>query len=454
MRRAIRVSGEMDLRQTILRWLTHGMLQKALSLTVVCIFACLMQPSAYATTVRMQTSLGDIDIRLLDDAAPATVANFLTYATSGAYVNSFVHRSVPGFIVQGGGYRWNNTTNSVFTLPANAPVANEFSASRSNLRGTIAMAKLGGDPNSATNQWFFNLADNSANLDSQNGGFTVFGQVIGNGMQVVDAIAGLPIVNANGTNTGGPFGSLPLTTVPVGGITAQNLVIIGAVKILREASVIPGWNLLGNGVDEPINVAANFVDASKVTAIWKWVISGTTPGITYPAWAFYTPALGDGGQAYASSRGYDFLSTINAGEGFWVNAKTSFTALLPSGTAILSSSFTPAGVNPPTVGGTRALPRGWSLIATGDNPTPSEFDTAIATAYSTPPAAGQVYLNLNTLWAWDASRAAWYFWAPSLVNAGGLANYAASKGYIDFAIKLATPVGTLSPTTGFWVNMP
>ena len=101
-----------------------------------------------------------------------------------------------------------------------------------------------------------------------------------------------------------------------------------------------------------------------------------------------------------------------------------------------------------------ALPHGWSLIATGDKPTPAQFDSAIATAFSTPPTVGQVYANLTTLWAWDATRAKWYFWAPALVNDGGLTSYIGNKGYLDFATLPGEPIGVLSPTTGFWVNMP
>ena len=126
-----------------------------------------------AQTVRFETNLGNIDVQLLPADAPKTVANFLQYANSGAFNGSFIHRSVPSFVIQGGGYTWSNSAGPV-AVPSNAPVVNEFKIS--NTRGTIAMAKLGADPNSATNQWFFNLVDNSSNLDNQNGGFTVFGR--------------------------------------------------------------------------------------------------------------------------------------------------------------------------------------------------------------------------------------------------------------------------------------
>ena len=218
---------------------------------------------------------------------------------------------------------------------------------------------------------------------------------------------------------------------------------------VANIAFVPGWNLVGNGVEAPLAVAGAFNDPARVATVWKWVTAGSAPGIAYPAWAFYTPTQGDGGQAYAAGKGYEFLTAINAGEGFWVNAKTALAVPLPAGALVPASSFKPALANPPQAGGAHALPHGWSLIATGGRPTPGQFDGTLATL-----SAGQIHTNLSTLWAWDASRAGWYFWAPSLVTSGGLAGYLASKGYIDFATLATTPVGTLSPTTGFWVNVP
>ena len=157
-----------------------------------------------ATIVLIETPLGDIQIELFDDEAPVTVENFLSYINDDSYVNSFIHRSVPDFIIQGGGFT--SIDNDLGNVAAKSAIANEFN--RSNIRGTVAMAKLAGDPNSATNQWFINLADNSALLDPQNGGFTVFGEVINNGMDVADAIANLEIID-------GSASAGALTEVPV-----------------------------------------------------------------------------------------------------------------------------------------------------------------------------------------------------------------------------------------------
>jgi peptidyl-prolyl cis-trans isomerase A (cyclophilin A) len=125
---------------------------------------------------------------------------------------------VPGFVVQGGGYyvasrgTANQTTAAVATFPA---ITNEFGTGPllSNTNGTIAMAKLGGDPNSATSQWFFNLANNAANLDTQNGGFTVFGRVVGgtNVLATFNTFSTTSGIN-NIANLGAPFTDLPLLT--------------------------------------------------------------------------------------------------------------------------------------------------------------------------------------------------------------------------------------------------
>jgi cyclophilin family peptidyl-prolyl cis-trans isomerase len=157
---------------------------------------------------------GIINVLLFDQAqtgAPLTVKNFLNYVNDGDYTNSIIHRSVSNFIIQGGGFTINDLNPGL--VPADPPVQNEFSVDRSNLRGTIAMAKLGGNPNSATNQWFFNLNDNSSNLDNQNGGFTVFGQVLSpTDLNVIDAISKIPIFNGSSINPA--FTELPLSIDP------------------------------------------------------------------------------------------------------------------------------------------------------------------------------------------------------------------------------------------------
>ena len=149
---------------------------KLIGVCFVILFSTLQATPVTANfIVRMQTDLGAIDIEMFDTVAPQTVANFMNYVNDGDYDGTFFHRSIPGFVVQGGGYIANTPNGSILTdgaslIPTDPPVVNEFNLS--NLRGSIAMAKVGGDPDSATSQWFFNLDDNSANLDEQNGGFT------------------------------------------------------------------------------------------------------------------------------------------------------------------------------------------------------------------------------------------------------------------------------------------
>lgn len=382
---------------------------------VLCLLTLVPAAHALATTVRMTTSLGNIDIVLFDSAAPKTVANFLAYVNEGAYDSSFIHRSVRDFVVQGGGYRWNVSNDSLGQVTAKAPVANEFSPGRSNVRGTLAMAKLPNNPDSATNQWFFNIVDNSSNLDLQNGGFTVFGQVTAEGMTVVDKIAALQTGNiAPGTNL--PFDSVPLPVVPTVSVKAENLVIISKVEIVRNAvTLAPGWNLVGNGTAGTLGLATAFPDPARITSVWKW---DAGQGL----WAFHAPSLAAAGtlDSYAASKGYQVLNQVMPGEGFWVNAKEATAFELPAGATVMAASLSTSP--------------GWNLVSAGDRRTPREIGAMFSS-------------KLTSLWAWDTQKSGWYFHAPSLDAAGTLSDYIATKGYLDFAAGAPLGMGK-----GFWIN--
>jgi cyclophilin family peptidyl-prolyl cis-trans isomerase len=131
-------------------------------------------------------AVGAVDVELFEREKPATVRNFLRYVRNGSYQQVLLHRLVAGFVLQGGGFTNADAADStnIFSqygkLYNLGPVTNEFAvgARLSNSVGTLAMAKIVGDPNSASDQWFFNLGNNAATLDAQNGGFTVFGRVL------------------------------------------------------------------------------------------------------------------------------------------------------------------------------------------------------------------------------------------------------------------------------------
>ncbi|MET0357024.1 MAG: peptidylprolyl isomerase [Cellvibrio sp.] len=212
--------------------------------------------SASATIVQFQTTMGDFQVNLYDKTTPETVKNFLAYVNAGAYNNTVITRAVPEFVVQGGGYKY-DTNFPLVPLKANAAIINE--PVYSNRRGTIAMAKLSGNPNSATNEWFFNLKDNSAGLsklDTANGGYTVFGEVIFtgsvDGMLVLEAMAALnqpfadkeqvPLVNYTPQNLA--------DKVP---ITDKNLVLLRSITIIKsgdtDTALTPVKNTL---INEPV----------------------------------------------------------------------------------------------------------------------------------------------------------------------------------------------------------
>jgi len=155
----------------------------------------------YGPTAAPVTTI--MDMALFSNRTPVTRTNFLNYVTGGDYVNSFIHRSAPGFVIQGGGFKY---TTSVTSVPTDPPIVNEFGIS--NTLGTVSMAKVGDDPNSATSQWFVSTGANSTNLDFQNGGFTVFARVTRSTFQTALNYGNPAIFRI--WNAGIPFDNLPL----------------------------------------------------------------------------------------------------------------------------------------------------------------------------------------------------------------------------------------------------
>lgn len=162
--------------------------------------------------VRLTTTEGDLLFTMLPDPAPEgareTVINFLQYVEDGFYDGTIFHRIISSFVVQGGGF----LPGLVQPTGLRAPIANQYSDLRSNLRATVAMAKVGDDPDSATSQFFVNLSDNSANLDYQNGGFTVFAYTDEDSMVVLLNMVSRPMMTKYDAN-GNRFDDIPVTDI-------------------------------------------------------------------------------------------------------------------------------------------------------------------------------------------------------------------------------------------------
>jgi len=160
---------------------------------VIALPAFAADPVPSVAHVRLETTEGVIVLELDGRRAPLTVANFLRLVESGYYDGTIFHRSIPDFVIQGGGY------DRDFTLrEPDESIPNESGNGLRNLRGTVSMARLS-DPHTGAAQFFINLADNrSLDPQSDRWGYAVFGYVI-EGIDVVDKIAAIP------TGPGGPF---------------------------------------------------------------------------------------------------------------------------------------------------------------------------------------------------------------------------------------------------------
>jgi cyclophilin family peptidyl-prolyl cis-trans isomerase len=157
--------------------------------------------------VAIKTSLGDIILDLDKAKAPITVANFLSYAEEGFYDGTIFHRVIGNFMIQGGGF-----TEDMQQKKTKAGIENEWKNGLSNVNGSISMARLGNQPNSATSQFFINVKDNSFLDQPRDGaGYAVFGQVV-EGMDVVDKIKAVK------THTAGRMGDVPVEPVVINSV--------------------------------------------------------------------------------------------------------------------------------------------------------------------------------------------------------------------------------------------
>ncbi|ROV62272.1 peptidyl-prolyl cis-trans isomerase [Vibrio ponticus] len=170
--------------------------------------AALVSSLAFAgPKVEMETNLGSFVIELNQEQAPVSVANFLKYVNDGSYVGTQFHRVIPGFMAQGGGFDRN--MNRATTYP---PIKNEANNGLANETATIAMARTN-DPNSATRQFFINLADNDfLNYNSRPPGYAVFGEVV-QGFDVVQQMAKQP------THSVGRYQDVPVEAIIIEKVT-------------------------------------------------------------------------------------------------------------------------------------------------------------------------------------------------------------------------------------------
>lgn len=276
-----------------------------------------------------------ITIILNDSVTPVTVTNFkdyITNATSG-YTGSVFERLVPGFVLQGGTFKSSSrpgVASNAFDLIRETRSMIQNEPGVPNIAGTLAMAKQAGNPNSATSAFFFNLADNTANLDSQNEGFSVFGRVAQPSLATLAALAALPLPPAAGSGQPANY-----QVIAQGNVTKP--FVVNSTTTSGSNTVVPssfvtsflvGYAVHGAGI--PANT---FVTA----------VNGTTNiTLSNPATASGTASLTFGEAATFSSMPYNAATApappIDASKLVRINSVTSSVPILGGYSASSSST--------------------------------------------------------------------------------------------------------------------
>lgn len=222
------------------------------------------------TIARFETIRGLINVELFDQRTPFGVTNFLAYADQGRYDDTLIHRSIPGFVIQGGGFKIPNpATEFPPAVETFDPILNEPGIS--NTRGTLAWARTS-DLNSATSEWYFNTVDNP-DLDAPDSPYSVFGRVIGDSILVVDALAEIRSYDLDG-DAANLFDWFPLIN-PV--LATENFVTISQVRSIpmypTEGTETSALTFSASS-SEPALVAVT-VDKSELRLTFAAGMSGT-----------------------------------------------------------------------------------------------------------------------------------------------------------------------------------
>ena len=326
--------------------------------TTIDLAASFSDPDTTNSQIVFDTSDGAMTVNLNDAQAPQTVANFLDYVENSRYNDTIFHRlDTNPPVLQGGGFGLQPASGGGFTFPTVAnsgdpTLANEFSASLPDSAGTLAMAKLGGDPNSATSEFFFNLADNSTTLGaSNNGGFAVFGSVASDATSqaVFNALQATPVQNESAFNSA--FSTLPvnsganLTSFP-NNTKQSDYLVINDVRVVKQDESLT-YSVVGNSNPSLVNVQTE-AGHPEVLSIQPVGASGTA------------------------------TITVQATDLFGASVQTSFqVTVMPLGITSATDPVTAANVTSAVVSGTATAGDSISVTATdGANTTTAVTVTA------------------------------------------------------------------------------
>ena len=200
---------------------------------------------------------------IYNNSTPITANNFIQYVNDSSYDNTLIHRLSSNFVIQSGGYKWpsepsNQEGGSPIRVSSKGAITNE--PGNSNNLGTIAMAKVADNPDSASSEWFINLTDNK-NLDSQNGGFSVFGHILGDGIYNPLLLNNQTIYNVNYADVDLNLSQLPLLNLQGNIIYDTNYFAIHSIATIdeRPSQIANNYNVIVTATDLDGNQSNQYV---------------------------------------------------------------------------------------------------------------------------------------------------------------------------------------------------